>query len=269
MSGLFTTLFRYREKKSPDKLGRYPQEVNIAAMPERRYLWTARVLVIFSAMSFSLTIMLALTLYLLLPLRGGKANLLSANPYLSSLDKVEPLEKNVNPMDVVTEQYIEKYIKLRHEIPKNLADLLYRWERGSEFYWLSSVGVFQEFSNKATYDYMTNLINQGLIRTVEIEWMKRLTNTLWQVQFHTVTSTHQQPDQKMVVIWRAYLRVEYEEYDLDDELDSFRQNGILKNPFGFKIKRYSIAYVGTPEEPLSYLEIAKRAREQHYPAGAK
>ena len=40
MLDIFQTIFKYREKKSPDQLGFYPEKVHVSAMPERRYLWT-------------------------------------------------------------------------------------------------------------------------------------------------------------------------------------------------------------------------------------
>ena len=71
MFDIFKTIFKYKEKESPDKLGKYPEAVHVNAMPERRYLWTSRILVIISSISISLSMMLASTVYLLLPQRGA------------------------------------------------------------------------------------------------------------------------------------------------------------------------------------------------------
>ena len=72
MAGFISTLFRYRDQRSPDRLGLYPEKYHIKAFPERRYLWTSRVLVILAVVNISLTIILSMTIYLLLP-----SNLLS------------------------------------------------------------------------------------------------------------------------------------------------------------------------------------------------
>ena len=66
MFEIFNTIFKYKEKQSPDQLGLYPERVHVEAMPERRYLWTSRVLVILSCLSISFNMMLAATIYLLL-----------------------------------------------------------------------------------------------------------------------------------------------------------------------------------------------------------
>lgn len=91
--GFLGILFRFREKKSPDKLGLYPEAVHIDAMPERRYLWTSRILVIVGAISMSVTIMLACTVYLLLPQRGARPRLLQTNKFFSQLENSDPAEK--------------------------------------------------------------------------------------------------------------------------------------------------------------------------------
>ena len=69
MFDIFHTIFKYKEKESPDVLGLYPERVHVTAMPERRYLWTSRILVIIASMSICINIMLASTIYLLLPQR--------------------------------------------------------------------------------------------------------------------------------------------------------------------------------------------------------
>ena len=184
--GFLGILFRFREKKSPDKLGLYPEAVHIDAMPERRYLWTSRILVIVGAISMSVTIMLACTVYLLLPQRGARPRLLQTNKFFSQLENSDPAEKKMPVMDLVTEQLIEKYIKLRHEIPESQSQLYNRWAMKSEFYWLSSVGVFQEFASKATSEQIIKFIKQGITRKVEMEWTRRVTGNLWQSQFHTI-----------------------------------------------------------------------------------
>lgn len=159
-------------------------------------------------------------------------------------------------MDLVTEQLIEKYIKLRHEIPESQSQLYNRWAMKSEFYWLSSVGVFQEFASKATSEQIIKFIKQGITRKVEMEWTRRVTGNLWQSQFHTVIRYPDIPD-PVVIVWRAYMRIDYNDIDLE------KRDGLVENPFGFKITKYSLSYVGTPEKPVSYLETAKKIRENH------
>lgn len=255
MLKLLNTLFRYREKSSPDNLGRYPEAVHIEAMPERRYLWTSRLLVILSVISFCITIMLTLTIYLLLPQRGATPRLLHTNRDFNNLERLQSREISAEAMDLLSEYYIDKYIRLRHEIPKSQFDLLTRWALDSEFSQLSSNMVFADFTNKATYDQIAGFVERGLVRRVEIEWIRRLTAKLWQVQFKTHNYYKDNPEAS-VIIWRAYLRVDYVEINLE------KPERWDKNPFGFKVMNYSLAYAGTPQKSEHYLETAKAAAEQ-------
>lgn len=255
MPDFFSTLFRYREKKSPDKLGLYPERVNIEAMPERRYLWTSRILVILAVFSICLTIMLAMTIYVLLPQKTSKPELFSENKFFNQLEKVQPAERFAQAMDLITEENIEKYIKLRHEIPQSQAELMYRWNTSSEFYQLSSTGVYQDFIFQMNSEKINSFITMGLVRDVVIQWIRPINNQLWQAQFITSQKTDKNP-KTLNSIWRAYLRIDY--VDITDE-----NKGLFSlNPFGFKIRRYSLAYLGETKESENYLEIAKKLSEQ-------
>lgn len=253
--GVFSTLFRYRDKKSPDKLGLYPTIVHIPAMPERRYLWTSRVLVVLCGLSFSVTIMLSSTIYILLPQRGAMPRLLNTNRYFSQLEDLQKSEISLPVGDLLTEKLITKYIELRHQVGQYPYELLSRWARGSELYWLSSVQTFQSFADKATPEQVTKIAEQGIYRDVEIEWIRRLTSRLWQVQFLTINKDRQ-TGAKSVIIWRAYLRIAYVDVDMENGEE------LMYNPYGFKVQNYSLAYVGKPEESEGYLNIAKELRQQ-------
>ncbi len=252
MSGIFDTLFRYREKKSPDKLGLFPEAVDIPAMPERRYLWTSRILVILSAISICLNMALATTVFLLLPQRGATPRLYRTNFDTYNLERIPPIEQSADMQDLITEQHIEQFLKLRHEIPESPAELYYIWSERSKLYWLSSFTVFGDFQKKATFTQINDFIIKGMKRKVEIDWIRPLTKSLWETQFRTLITVPQQ-EEPYVLIWRAYLRIKYE--NIADDNTDYWQN----NPFGFKVTRYSLAYIGTLEQSAGYMEAAKEA----------
>lgn len=74
------------------------------------------------------------------------------------------------------------------------------------------------------------------------------------ISYHHTLSRH---SGSVVIVWRAYMRIDYNDIDLE------KRDGLVENPFGFKITKYSLSYVGTPEKPVSYLETAKKIRENH------
>ena len=62
----------------------------------------------------------------------------------------------------------------------------------------------------------------------------------------------------MIDIWRAYIRAVFTNINYAN-----RQQREL-NPFGFLVLNYSLSYVGTPNEPVSYMNTAKDVRSQKY-----
>ncbi len=257
MLDIFQTIFKYKEKRSPDKLGLFPESVHVDAMPERRYLWTSRLLVIASCMSICFSMILASTIYLLLPQRGSYPRLLHTNRHFSQLELTEPQEKTVPVQDLIAEQYIEEYIMLRHVIGNDYDELMYRWAPGSKLYWLSAKPVYQSFSATDAQTQIAQFRMSSLFRLVEVEWVRPLTRGLWQAQFITM-DYYPGRTIPIVSIWRAYLRVVFTNPRFVDKTQR------IFNPFGFMVTNYSLAYVGTPEEPVSYLNTAKEIRNQVY-----
>ena len=256
----FSAIFRYRDKKSPDKLGLYPQSFHIEPFPERRYLWTSRILVIFAVLSFCLTIMLTMTIYLLLPQKDTAPTFYEANPYFYNLEKVQADHEIVNFRDMLSEKYIEEYVKMRHAVPRSTADLFYRWDTHSLFYWYSGLRNYYDFVNKLDKDQLKKFIRLKMKRLVEIDQIQKLTRDLWLVQFRTLTSTKDMPEPD-VILWRAYLRVTYLEFDKYEDIEKNEEEKLnyTSNPFGFKVISYSLAYAGKPQKADTYIKAAKKA----------
>ena len=259
---ILSALFHYRDKKSPDKLGRYPGDFHIKAFPERRYLWTSRILAIFAVLSFCLTIMLVMTLYLLIPQQMAKPIFYVSDKDLYHLENAQPWQTSASYRDLLSEKYITDYIKMRHAIPISSADLFYRWDTNSLFYWYSGLRNYYQFVNNLDNDQLKLFIRLKMRRQVEIDWIKKLTGNLWAAQFRTMTSTKDMPEPD-IIIWRAYLRISYLEFDRyeDIEKDDRDKLNYTSNPFGFKVINYSVAYAGKPEKADDYLTTAKKVFE--------
>lgn len=254
MFDIFHTIFKYREKESPDKLGLYPERAHIAAMPERRYLWSSRILVILAIMSMSITMMLALTIYLMLPQKTVYPRLLQINKYFSVLEQVQPAEVNIPVTDLITEQYLSEYITLRNTITNDFDEMISRWGIGQKVYWFSDPSVFTKFYKNDVRFNIMQFRKNGLTRSVKIEWIRPLTIGLWQAQFLTMDAIpgREKVDTK---IWRATIRVAYQNLLFQTKEDA------MKNPFGFVVTNYSLGYTGTPETSAHYLQRARELAE--------
>lgn len=257
MLDLFRTVFKYKEKKSPDQLGRYPEAIHTQAMPERRYLWSSRLLVIFACLSICLNMMLASGIYVMLPQRSASPILFQHSHTFSELDLLDQQERPIAALDLLTESFIEEYILLRHVITADYDELMTRWSRGSRLFWMSSRKVYQDFAANDINNNVNSFKMRGLVRLAEVEWVKPMSRGFWQAQFITMDYY---PGERIPVIniWRAYLRamlapIPYENRSLREQ-----------NPFGFLVTNYSLSYVGTPDDAESYLNTAKDVRFEQY-----
>ena len=256
MFDIFTTVFKYKEKSSPDKLGIYPEKVHVKAMPERRYLWSSRVLVISAIFSICFNMALASTIYLLLPMRQASPRLLYLSSKFNQMKMLEPAEIVVPTFDLVTEQQVRDYIMYRYLIGSRFDELTKRWGPGGPVFWMSSTRVFQEFKDREVKQGMTLQRLKGLQRDVEIDWISPIARGVWQIQFRTLDYYPRSsiPD---ITIWRATLRVNYAAINYPDK------NYAMRNPFGFVVKNYSLAYHGKDSVSSHYLdEVRKVSRKK-------
>ncbi len=260
---LLSVIFRYKEKKSPDKLGVYPKEVCTEAFPERRYLWTSRFLVILASLSLSFTIMMAASLFLLIPSRRSQPRLLTENAYSTELETLNPQILNVKSKELLTEKLIEEYIRLRHEIYFSSSELFDRWETNTKFYHYSGRKNFGSFKSAMTNDKITSLIKQDLVRLIEIKSIKRIVQNLWKAEFVSTTSNQYLPENKKET-WNAYMRVRYisDNKKAKTAEEEWKQNNYLLNPFGFIVDTYQLSYVGESGDKTTAMETANEIAQK-------
>ena len=257
MLDIFTTIFKYKEKQSPDKLGLYPERVHVDAMPERRYLWTSRVLVIVACFSICFNMMLAASLYIMLPQRGSYPQLFYIDKYFSQIERLQPFEVQYPVGNLITEEHITNYIMLRYIITNDYDELSRRWGEGSYIYWMSSPDVYTEFSK---FDAKYNLMQfktRNMMRDVDIDWIRPLSKGLWQAQFRTMDYTPGKPE-PTTSTWRATMRINYVVFNAN----KLSHDDLLKNPFGFLIVNYSLSYLGLENDNEHYLSQAKRISKE-------
>lgn len=252
MVSIIGTLFKYKEKESPDVLGYFPERVHVDAFPERRYLWTSRFLVMVTCLSICANMIISCIIYLILPEQHVQPRLFVMNKDTSQLEIMERDERYYFASDLIAEQYIRDYMVLRYTVTEDYAELKERWRKNSILYWYSTDDVFEEFLQKdaATADQQFKSI--GLQRYIEIDWTKRVSRSMWMVQFKTYDITRDNPKPK-VDVWRATLRVGY-----DGDLRFKKPEDRLLNPYGFLIYSYTLSYQGDyrngPDEVKSNLK---------------
>ena len=238
MVSIVGTLFKYKEKESPDSLGYYPESVHVDAFPERRYMWTSRFLVILTCLSICINMVLASIIYLILPSYHVAPRLFVINHDTNQLELFERSEIPYYASDLIAEQYIRDYITLRYTITEDYAELKDRWSKNSILYWYSSDSVFNEFQEKDVKNADEQFKRLGLQRYVEVIWTKHISRSMWMVEFKTYDITRDDPKPK-VDLWRATVRVGY-----DSNMKFRRPEDRILNPYGFLVYSYTLSYLG-------------------------
>ena len=238
MVSILGTLFKYKEKESPDVLGYFPERVQVDAFPERRYLWTSRFLVMVTCLSICLNMIISCVIYLILPEQHVQPRLFVINKDTSQLEILERDERYYFAADLIAEQYIRDYMILRYTITEDYAELKDRWSKNSILYWYSTKTIFEEFLKKDAESAEEQFKSIGLQRYIEIDWTKRVSRSMWMVQFKTYDITRNNPKPK-VDVWRATLRVGY-----DGNMRFKKPEDRILNPYGFLVYSYTLSYQG-------------------------
>ena len=263
MFDLFYTLFKYKEKRQKDKLGYYPEKVDVRAFPERRFLWTSRFLVILSCLSMCINMMLAGILCVLLPMKKLGIMPLQIDYQLYQVRKMEPSEKRIYAGDLVTESLMAKYVTDRYTInndkPEDFEELKQRTGK-NDFVFLASDGLVYDLFEINELPYFELLQKRGVKREVVIDRVYPVSFDFWQVRFHTIDEAPEMPMEDFIELlglnpetiekipedgtpivnrWISTIRMNFnfDKYKEDKDLG-------LKNPFGLTIVGYDISYMG-------------------------
>ncbi len=251
MIEIFHTLFKHREKESQDLLGAYPERVHVTAFPERRYLWTSRLLVIFSIISICFNMMLASTIYILLPQLSVYPHFFNINDYFSQIEMVQKREIQFLASDLITEKYIDDYLHLRFTITDNEREMERRWQKGSAFYWLQSPNIYDEFISYDMPNFISLSKKQKMQRYIEVQWIRPLSKGLWYAQVKTFDYFGKNLE-PTISYWRVAMRIKYVKM-------TFRNKSRKSlNPYGFLISTFSLAYHGREGDAESYMETARK-----------
>ncbi len=172
-----------------DVLGVYPEYMQVRALPERRYLKTSRLLAIVILINIGLMIMVSglFTYY------ADRADVTIATPAAVHLFSIDPVRKVLVPAEyaqgsvpalrLMTESILRAYIKNRHEIVWDNAEMQNRWSVGGPIALFSVFKtVFSAAQAEADLAYQESR-NQQFVRDVHLYDLKYLGNALWEGVF--------------------------------------------------------------------------------------
>lgn len=218
-----------------DDLGAYPARVYVSAMPERRYLWTARVFVMGAVISLSINIVLALLVFQLAPQIRVQPLLMTSPVSSDDIVQIEPFHQEMETHALVTENMVRQYVEYRESILDNKKLTEYRSGPNGLIAKRSTRPVYTAYTEHRKENYLDKDGNprSGLTRRIEINDVRRVepqSNKYWQVEF---TAYESWQGAETVKSFFALLTIGFNRAVVD-------YDPLRANPLGFIVIEYSV-----------------------------
>ena len=210
------------------------EDVFVANVGEKRYLWTARAFAIITAISLCCNIVLILAIMQVLPLYRVEPFLLTFQNKEEQVYNIQPIKGRMEDQKAITEVFVRQYVLLRSSFDRDVQEMEARWMPGGPVQEMSSSAVYTEFLEKTAKKALDLIRARSLQRNVRILTVNELGRGLWQVEYETQDMYPDSPAPE-VNYWTASLRIAYNR-------KSVKYGERLKNPVGFTVARYSLTY---------------------------
>ena len=210
------------------------EDVFVANVGEKRYLWTARAFAIITAISLCCNIVLILAIMQVLPLYRVEPFLLTFQNKEEQVYNIQPIKGRMEDQKAITEVFVRQYVLLRSSFDRDVQEMEARWMPGGPVQEMSSSAVYTEFLEKTDKKALDLIRARSLQRNVRILTVNELGRGLWQVEYETQDMYPDSPAPE-VNYWTASLRIAYNR-------KSVKYGERLKNPVGFTVVRYSLTY---------------------------
>lgn len=225
------------EGQTNDKLGPYPEKLDVRAMPERRYLWTSRSLGLVSILSMCFNLVLTSIIMMLSPQLRSIPKLYGYDIHFPKIIEIEPMHVHKTAVDIIMEDLVEDYLKLRMEVLPDIDVMESRWAEGNTFAW-QTINMNQFLNTKEIM--LARLRDEGFTRDVEVLTKFYVGRNIWSVTFDT---TDRLPDVERPIYkrWRATIETSPRGMPRDPDIRR-------KNPFQFGISFFSLGSLPHPLE---------------------
>lgn len=210
------------------------EDVFVANVGEKRYLWTARAFAIITAISLCCNIVLILAIMQVLPLYRVEPFLLTFQNKEEQVYNIQPIKGRMEDQKAITEVFVRQYVLLRSSFDRDVQEMEARWMPGGPVQEMSSSAVYTEFLEKTAKKALDLIRVRSLQHNVRILTVNELGRGLWQVEYETQDMYPDSPAPE-VNYWTASLRIAYNR-------KSVKYGERLKNPVGFTVVRYSLTY---------------------------
>lgn len=184
------------------------EDVFVANVGEKRYLWTARAFAIITAISLCCNIVLILAIMQVLPLYRVEPFLLTFQNKEEQVYNIQPIKGRMEDQKAITEVFVRQYVLLRSSFDRDVQEMEARWMPGGPVQEMSSSAVYTEFLEKTAKKALDLIRARSLQRNVRILTVNELGRGLWQVEYETQDMYPDSPAPE-VNYWTASLRIAY------------------------------------------------------------
>lgn len=205
----------------------------VANIAEKRYLWTARAFAVITALSLCCNVVLVLAIFQVLPLYRVEPFLLTFQNRAEQVYNIQPITTELRNRKAITEVFVREYVLLRSTFSSDLAETEARWMPGGPIQEMSNNKVYQDFLDNVAKRAISIIKNQGMERSVKILSVNELTDGVWQVEYET-RDMYPDSAQPEIGYWTASLNVGYRR-------KTVKYGDRLKNPVGFTVIRYALS----------------------------
>lgn len=208
-------------------------DVFVANVAEKRYLWTARAFAVVTALSLCCNVILILAIFQVVPLYRVEPFLLTFQNRSEQVYNIQPITNELRNRKAITEVFVREYVLLRSTFSSDVAENEVRWMPGGPIQEMSTNKVYQDFLDNVAKKAIALIKNQGMERSVKILSVNELAEGVWQVEYET-RDMYPDSAQPEIGYWTASLNVGYRR-------KSVKYGDRLKNPVGFTVARYALS----------------------------
>lgn len=208
----------------------------VANIAEKRYLWTARAFAVITALSFCCNIVLVLAIFQVVPLYRVEPFFLTFQDQEEKVYNIVPVGAELRNRKSITEVFVRDYILQRSSFNRNIDAMKARWMPGGPVQEMSTDMIYQEFLDGVAKKAMSIIKEKGLERRVRILSINEISDNIWQVEYET-SDTYPDSVQPEKANWTASLTVGYRR-------KTVKYGERLKNPLGFTVIKYSLTRNG-------------------------
>lgn len=206
----------------------------VANVGEKRYLWTARAFAVVAALSICCNIVLIMAIFQVLPLYRVEPYLLTFQNRAEQVYNIQPIKEGLRNQKAITEVFVREYVLTRSSFDHEIPEMEARWMPGGPIQEMSAPDVYQDFLNNTAKKALNVIRARGLTRDVKILSVNELTNGIWQVEYET-SDMYPESDKPDVNYWTASLNVGFRK-------KTVKYGDRLKNPIGFTVTRYALTF---------------------------